>query len=149
MKKHVLVSRITLALIILTLLVSGLTMFTILTHKDNLSERIQTAVAEQVKIEVEKIKVSTPLNGIDGYTPVKGKDYFDGKDGEKGDKGDSAYRIALKNGFKGTEKEWLESLKPKVRCNILLNRWETKYSNDITWQAMDGKKTPCIGIGVL
>lgn len=27
-------------------------------------------------------------NGKDGYTPVKGIDYFDGKDGAKGDKGD-------------------------------------------------------------
>ena len=37
--------------------------------------------------------------------------------GEKGDKGDagtdgkSAYDIAVDNGFKGTETEWLESLK--------------------------------------
>lgn len=29
----------------------------------------------------------------------------------KGDKGDSAYEIAVKNGFKGTEEEWLASLK--------------------------------------
>lgn len=31
--------------------------------------------------------------------------------GEKGDNGLSAYEIAVKNGFKGTETEWLESLK--------------------------------------
>lgn len=29
----------------------------------------------------------------------------------KGDKGDSAYDIAVKNGYEGTESEWLESLK--------------------------------------
>lgn len=29
----------------------------------------------------------------------------------KGDKGDSAYEIAVKNGYEGTEAEWLESLK--------------------------------------
>ena len=29
----------------------------------------------------------------------------------KGDRGDSAYEIAVKNGFKGTEEEWLASLK--------------------------------------
>lgn len=34
-----------------------------------------------------------------------------GLKGEKGEEGDSAYEIALKNGFVGTEEEWLESLK--------------------------------------
>lgn len=40
--------------------------------------------------------------GADGYTPIKGIDYFDGK---------SAYEIAVDNGFEGTEAEWLASLK--------------------------------------
>lgn len=31
--------------------------------------------------------------------------------GEQGEAGESAYGIALKNGFVGTEAEWLESLK--------------------------------------
>ncbi|GGB41734.1 hypothetical protein F3157_08115 [Virgibacillus dakarensis] len=31
--------------------------------------------------------------------------------GDKGDNGDSAYQVAVKNGFKGTEQEWLASLK--------------------------------------
>lgn len=39
---------------------------------------------------------------------LKGKDGADGKDGENGL---SAYEVALKNGFQGTEQEWLESLK--------------------------------------
>ncbi|AUG88481.1 virion structural protein [Vibrio phage Vp_R1] len=30
-------------------------------------------------------------DGADGYTPVKGVDYFDGQDGAKGDKGDDGY----------------------------------------------------------
>lgn len=34
-----------------------------------------------------------------------------GPQGEKGDPGDSAYQIALTNGFKGSEEEWLASLK--------------------------------------
>ena len=50
--------------------------------------------------------VSVPaIKGADGHTPVKGVDYVDGIDGK------SAYEIALDNGFVGTEKEWLESLK--------------------------------------
>lgn len=47
-------------------------------------------------------------DGEDGYTPVKGVDYFDGKDGENGL---SAYEIAVKLWFEGTEEEWLKSLK--------------------------------------
>ncbi|MEF2293138.1 collagen-like protein [Virgibacillus dokdonensis] len=34
-----------------------------------------------------------------------------GSPGEKGDAGKSAYQIAVDNGFKGTEQEWLASLK--------------------------------------
>lgn len=34
--------------------------------------------------------------------------------GERGETGDSAYEIAKKNGFVGTEEEWLESLKMDV-----------------------------------
>ncbi len=56
------------------------------------------------------------LNGMpgrDGYTPVKGKDYFDGKDGVNGKDGAnglSAYEIAVKQGFKGTEEEWINRI---------------------------------------
>lgn len=34
-----------------------------------------------------------------------------GAKGDPGENGDSAYVVAVKNGFVGTEKEWLESLK--------------------------------------
>ena len=43
-------------------------------------------------------------DGVDGYTPIKGKDYFDGEDGH------SAYEIAVAEGFVGTKSEWIESL---------------------------------------
>lgn len=46
----------------------------------------------------------TPVKGIDyfdGYTPVKGKDYFDGE---------SAYAIAVKGGYSGTEQEFADDL---------------------------------------
>ena len=48
--------------------------------------------------------------GKDGHTPVKGEDYFDGKDGKDGKDGLSAYDIAVKYGFEGTEEEWINSL---------------------------------------
>ena len=47
-------------------------------------------------------------NGTNGIDGVNGKDGLDGKTGEDGL---SAYQLAIHNGFTGTEKEWLESLK--------------------------------------
>ena len=44
-------------------------------------------------------------SSLDGAGAIKG---------DKGETGDSAYEIAKKNGFAGTEEEWLESLKPDV-----------------------------------
>lgn len=38
---------------------------------------------------------------------LKGKDGADGKDGENGL---SAYEVAVKNGYEGTEEEWLSTL---------------------------------------
>lgn len=49
--------------------------------------------------------------------------------------GYSAYEIAVQNGFKGTEKEWLESLKYKPNGKIIIG--------DIVW---DGTKDVVIPI---
>lgn len=46
-------------------------------------------------------------------TGKTGEHGIPGVPGPKGDKGASAYNIAVSNGFIGTEKEWLESLKVK------------------------------------
>ena len=40
-----------------------------------------------------------------------------GEKGEKGDPGLSAYEVAQENGYTGTEKEWLASLKGKDGTN--------------------------------
>ena len=55
----------------------------------------------------KKLPNPDPVNikGPAGYTPVKGVDYFDGKDGM------SAYELALQEGFVGTLDDWLNSLK--------------------------------------
>ena len=52
--------------------------------------------------------------------------------GDKGDPGDSAYQIAVKNGFEGTEAEWLSSLKGKDGS--------TPFIQDGYWY-IDGKNT--------
>ncbi|MBU8567582.1 hypothetical protein [Virgibacillus pantothenticus] len=52
---------------------------------------------------------------VTGAVPTE-KNFHDlidvaGSPGGKGDPGKSAYQVAVDNGFKGTESEWLESLK--------------------------------------
>jgi len=49
-------------------------------------------------------------DGIDGYTPVKGIDYFDGIPGADGADGDSAYVAWLAAGNSGTTTDFLNSL---------------------------------------
>ena len=50
------------------------------------------------------------MNGKDGKDGKNGKDGLNGKDGKDGLNGLSAYEIAKKQGFKGTEKEWIEHI---------------------------------------
>lgn len=57
------------------------------------------------------------LPGKDGLNGRDGKDGINGKDGADGKDGLSAYEVAVKEGYKGTEKEWLESLKAKLPLN--------------------------------
>lgn len=48
---------------------------------------------------------------MDILTYLLAKKYVDTKVEEAGIQGKSAYEVAVENGFKGTEQEWLESLK--------------------------------------
>lgn len=49
--------------------------------------------------------------GEKGERGLPGQAGTDGRPGEKGENGLSAYDIAVKNGFQGSEQEWLQSLK--------------------------------------
>ena len=55
-------------------------------------ESVQAAVAgvqDSINTALQEAKDSGEFDGADGYTPVKGVDYFDGERGEKGEKGDT------------------------------------------------------------
>lgn len=49
---------------------------------------------------------------------LRGKE---GKEGKPGERGESAYEIAVRNGFKGTESQWLESLKSELKPARIAN----------------------------
>ena len=62
----------------------------------------------------EELEYKTGGSGGTGGSGKDGKDGVDGKDGlngKDGVDGKSAYQVAVANGFKGTEPEWLNSLK--------------------------------------
>ena len=81
---------------------SGYAKSTELADKADKSEVYTTAAAD------EKFATKKDIEAI-SLTP--GEQGPAGKDGRDGAAGKSAYDIAVKNGFAGTEKEWLESLK--------------------------------------
>lgn len=47
-------------------------------------------------------------------------------------RGESAYEVAVRNGFEGTEEEWLESLKAAID--------DSKVSNNTTWSSQKIKE---------
>lgn len=74
-------------------------------------------------------------DGKDGRNGINGRDGFNGVKGDKGDKGpkgddgDSAYRVAVRNGYKGNEREWLESLKAEI--TMIPNQIVPGYTNPL------------------
>ena len=57
---------------------------------------------------IQKISIADPIQVNVNIPNFEGKP---GRDGVNGRDGDDAYRIAVRNGFLGTEKEWLATLK--------------------------------------
>lgn len=60
---------------------------------------------------IDGINGADGIDGKDGINGVDGVNGADGINGIDGQNGLSAYEIAVKNGFTGTEQEWLDSLK--------------------------------------
>ena len=62
---------------------------------------------------------------------LRGKE---GKEGKQGERGESAYEIAVRKGFKGTESQWLESLKSELKpariANVALNSSDWKQEGE-------------------
>lgn len=69
-------------------------------------------------------------NGVNGTTPIKGIDYFDGVNGINGINGKTAYELAIDNGYIGTEIEWLASLEPPTNLSSFINDGEVVNGGD-------------------
>lgn len=142
------------SIILLIIVLSGINLYLTLKisalndlHSNNFSSLDQKISNLQNKIN------SIPNNeGLkDGYTPVKGIDYFDGNNGKDG------YAI---NGIDGKdsksthilEKETIikevpipgpPGLTPEIQCNTLKNRWEIRFGIDSNYQLMGTEPVKC------
>lgn len=104
---------------------------------------------------IQKMSIVDPIQVNVNIPNFEGKP---GKDGTNGRDGDDAYRIAVRNGFLGTEKEWLLTLKgqdgksasaPTARQALLKNNvWCEDDTVDSVFNAIIGnwgKPMPRVG----
>lgn len=123
----------------------------------------QEIIKGDIGLGVEYYKGETGAQGIpgkdgkDGKTPIKGVDYYTDEEiasikeeiakevtvGAKGEDGKSAYQIAVDEGFKGSETDWLASLKGADGKDGI-NGTDGKPGKDGT-NGVDGK-TPVKGV---
>lgn len=102
-------------------------------ERDKSVDRAVKQVIESIPVKQETPKV---INGKDGYTPVNGVDYFDGKDGAKGDKGDIG--ATGDRGKDGTDAKNLE-----IMCDTSRNMWLKRYVGDDSWGLLNDEPTKC------
>lgn len=124
------------------------------TNPDRAKEIIEKSVREEVA------KISIPeATTLDGYTPRKNIDYFDGKDGLNGmNATDEQVQTAVDKYFKKNPPKAIhgkdgkdgkdaekpkDGLTPEIRCNSTKNRWEVRYGADESWQALNGQVVMC------
>lgn len=70
--------------------------------------------ADGTEVQVYPETHPSAVVGLDEYLKTHGGSGSTGAKGDKGDKGDaglSAYQLAVQGGFKGTEAQWIASLK--------------------------------------
>ena len=92
---------------------------------------IEGAVAKEISVNIVDDAVKKIMNeqpelfkgekGDKGDTGPQGIQGPQGPQGEKGEVGESAYELAIENGFKGSETEWLASLKGKDGASVPAN----------------------------
>lgn len=91
----------------------------------------------KAELELTETKLEKKLTEVLQSIPVaiNGKDGKDGKSviGDKGDKGDKGDR-----GNSG-----IDGLTPELRCNLIKNRWEIRYSTTVSWQVLNGEPVKC------
>lgn len=122
--------KITNILITILIILVSISIFMQFKQMDIIDIKIKSAINEVSK----NIKVPD-----DGYTPVKGIDYVDGKDGVNGRNGKdslSTHILEKETVIKEVPvngKDGIDGKTPILRCNDKKNRWEVSYNLDTMW----------------
>lgn len=161
-------------LLVAILVLIGLVLWLIMLSIDNRENYRSTQRAIE-ELKAEQAKQPTILQGKPGKTPVLGVDYFNGEDGQSipgaagqpgprgpagtpgkpgakgepgkdGSDGKSAYELAVSQGFRGTVKEWLASLRGEkgergddVDLKCLSGLVAKKLTTDEIWEVTNIK----------
>lgn len=146
MKQHK--TAIVLAFFLFAMMVlSSLNLYFLLENINTREDRIRQSV-EKVLKEAKQGKAIEPTTIVSpNITPkeiqyIKGADGQKGLDGvsikgDKGDKGDPGRDG--QDGKDGQDAPLLE-----IRCNLLKNRWETRYTGNKAWKIMNDTPINCI-----
>lgn len=139
------------ALLCLLVMLNMVTIFIILQQQEELKKSVNL----MVKQEVGKIVIPKPKDGMNGYTPIKNIDYFDGINGknatdEQVSKAVSEYikKNPPKPGKDGKTpvkgKDYTDGKTPEIRCDAERNAWVTRFSPEESWQLLNGERSPCV-----
>lgn len=147
--------RVFVALLVLVVLVGFLVYVTLQKKAEDSKRDVKIdSLSSTIQSLNRKLTELQSIKPIDGKTPQKGVDYNDGVAGKNGvsivgprgangSNGLSAYEIAIKNGFNGTEQQWLDSLKAKgdkgdnardIDITCIAGLVMKQYAGDTFWQ---------------
>lgn len=132
-------------LLIISILLSMFSIYFLITRLQHIESNLNIIVSKEVDAYEKLHPVVngkdgyTPIKGIDyfdGVTPVKGKDYSDGKNGMNGHNGKDG-----RDGIKGDKGDTGST--PLLSCDMVRNAWLVRYSINEAWQLLDNKLIPC------
>lgn len=162
MDKRKFLNRLVWFMVIVLLATSFITIYLLIDQRNAFGKIVDSSV----KHHMEQLDIK------DGYTPVKGVDYVDGKDatneqisksveqwfqknpikdganGTNGEDGKDAPTVTNEQVDSSVKKYMKEhppqtSLTPIIRCNEDMNRWEVKYNQEDIWQLLGGTRIVC------
>jgi hypothetical protein len=157
-------SRIIWILLAILLALSLYSNYLLVSEKNVLDNMIAT--------KLDSIKIPIPKDGKDGYTPIKGVDYFDGTNGKNATNSQIQQAVGNylavhpvqngtdgKNGTNATDSQVQQAVNnymdthpitngkdgdtPQIQCDPVRNLWEMRYTGTDNWQLLNGSKVKC------
>lgn len=132
---------ITWALLIMLSALTAVLIYNLLSDRDEWNNRFDTLFTQPKEV---------PKNG---YTPIKGIDYFDGVNGQNGSNGidgaDGVDGYTPKKGvdyWDGIDGADGRDAYFEIQCNEKKNRWEVRYASDDNFQVLNGHQVKCLGV---